>query len=45
METMEKTRLRNTFLKGRNKENKGRCSKQRKTSLSLIRKMKKETVT
>ena len=30
---MEKTRLKNTFLKGRKKENKGRCSKQRKTTV------------
>ena len=41
-ELMKRTRLRNKFLKDRNKENKSRYSKQRNYSVSLIRKMKKD---
>ena len=39
---MKRTRLRNKFLKDRNKENKRRYSKQRNYCVSLIRKMKKD---
>ena len=41
-EIMTRTRLRNKFLKDRNKENKIRFSKQRNYCVSLIRKMKKD---
>ena len=41
-EIMKIARLRNKFLKDRNKENKRRYSKQRNYCVSLIRKMKKD---
>ena len=41
-EIMKRTRLRNKFLKDRNKENKSKYSKQRNYCVSLIRKMKKD---
>ena len=41
-EIMKRTRLRNKFLKDRNKENKRRYSKQRNYFVSFIRKMKKD---
>ena len=41
-EIMKRTRIRNKFLKDRNKENKSRYSKQRNYRVSLIRKMKKD---
>ena len=41
-EIMKRTRLRNKFLKDRDKENKSRYSKQRNYCVSLIRKMKKD---
>ena len=41
-EIMTRTRLRNKFLKDRNKEDKIRFSKQRNYCVSLIRKMKKD---